>query len=516
MLEEKPRMAVKSILVIGFMLAVPSVTLAAELSFAGAVRLHLDTLVEYGTDWYGPVKTPMLMAILDVRTLESPPEPLALDNQVRPEGREHRRAPAGSNLWVDQPTLRALYQMTHLTGDERYEKAADAYATYVLKNCRLPNGLIVWGTHVYMDAFADAPAGDNGGRGPHETLVWLPLWERLWQLDQLGVRRQIEAMWEWHVVDKATGETNRHDDKRRGCDFAFSQAEFIHAFAFLYTKTKDPLWLERAKLLAEWHKRFRHPKTGLIPEAPATGMQPQPRYDSNHAFTTLPGYYCSLLLATYELTKDRYFLDLAVGYLKAYEKYGYDAKAGTYWGMIALDGTPVPDEPRGQGYDAYKPTGHVDIWPVLAYGYEAPLCAAQSCAYAAELTRSDGKTDPELLAAVNHWAAAIEKAMPPGPGRRWSEDLRKALPKLAETGGTYADGYGRAISFLVHAHRLTQNPKHRDLAEKLGREAINKLFENNLFKGHPAKPYYEALDGVGTLLCALLELHQEWNIPGAF
>ena len=37
-------------------------------------------------------------------------------------------------------------------------------------------------------------------------------------------------------------------------------------------------------------------------------------------------------------------------------------------------------------------------------------------------------------------------------------------------------------------------------------QAIEKLYHQGLFRGHPAKPYYEAVDGVGYLLYALLEL----------
>jgi hypothetical protein len=36
--------------------------------------------------------------------------------------------------------------------------------------------------------------------------------------------------------------------------------------------------------------------------------------------------------------------------------------------------------------------------------------------------------------------------------------------------------------------------------------AISKLHHKGLFRGHPAKPYYEAMDGVGYLMYALLEL----------
>jgi hypothetical protein len=35
---------------------------------------------------------------------------------------------------------------------------------------------------------------------------------------------------------------------------------------------------------------------------------------------------------------------------------------------------------------------------------------------------------------------------------------------------------------------------------------VARLYHNGLFRGHPAKPYYEATDGVGQLLYALLQL----------
>ena len=68
------------------------------------------------------------------------------------------------------------------------------------------------------------------------------------------------------------------------------------------------------------------------------------------------------------------------------------------------------------------------------------------------------------------------------------------------------------------------------LAENLAQEAIDQLFveteivlaqgkvkKYGLFRGHPAKPYYEAGNGVGFLLLALLELDQpDKKSPGAF
>jgi hypothetical protein len=53
---------------------------------------------------------------------------------------------------------------------------------------------------------------------------------------------------------------------------------------------------------------------------------------------------------------------------------------------------------------------------------------------------------------------------------------------------------------------LTGNDAHLKSARDVADEAIARLYHNGLFRGHPAKPYYEAMDGVGQLLYALLEL----------
>ena len=70
---------------------------------------------------------------------------------------------------------------------------------------------------------------------PHELHAIHKIdWKRLYSVDPAAVRREIEAIWEWHVVDKDTGEINRHRDGERGCDFSMSAGAFVEAFAFLY------------------------------------------------------------------------------------------------------------------------------------------------------------------------------------------------------------------------------------------------------------------------------------------
>jgi hypothetical protein len=53
---------------------------------------------------------------------------------------------------------------------------------------------------------------------------------------------------------------------------------------------------------------------------------------------------------------------------------------------------------------------------------------------------------------------------------------------------------------------LTGEAAHLDFAREVAKEAVSKLVYRGLFRGHPAKPTYEAADGVGYLLVALLQL----------
>lgn len=57
--------------------------------------------MQYGTDHYGPVNTPVLMGVIDVRDRLAPHNPLPLDEAYRTE-RRGRRSPGGGNLWIRQ------------------------------------------------------------------------------------------------------------------------------------------------------------------------------------------------------------------------------------------------------------------------------------------------------------------------------------------------------------------------------------------------------------------------------
>jgi hypothetical protein len=484
-----------------------NVTLDANDKYLTPARACLDNLIEYGRDTYGPVKSPIFVSILDVNTRICPQKPLPLDEQwrvIRPE----RRNPAGANLFTDQSLINSLFLMSELTGNDAYSKAADEYMDYYLKRLIDKKGLFWWGGHRHYDVYQDKKTGHL--LNWHEIHGGIQIqWEMLWRVNSEAVTREIEAIWQWQVINKKTGETNRHDDGLQGCDFAFTSGSMIEAFAFLYTKTKDTIWLDRAKLLANYFWDLRNKDTNLIAERPNAGSS---RFDGSAFATDITGPYCHSLLKTYLMTKKDLFKDQAIAYLAAYNKYGFDKHSGKFWGALKLDGSPIPgprlpasSEPEqfgnNQQYAQYEPRGYLDLWEPYILGSQFPIETAQCYALAYRLTKN-----PEMLTAAGRFADWIEKTPTDANETEisWYSEYKRTFGKQ----GTYAEKYGRTISFFIDMYALTNKHKYLELAQKFADEAITKLYVNGLFKGHPAKPYYESVDGVGNLLYSLMELDQ--------
>ena len=160
----------------------------------------------------------------------------------------------------------------------------------------------------------------------------------------------------------------------------------------------------------------------------------------------------------------------------------------------------VPEAIRAEdSYQVYEPRGHLDLWQPYAAGYEHPQATAQAYAYAAQLTG-----DAAVLDTARLFARLVETNLPPRAclTNSWYRGYAEQFaPK-----GTYAGSYGQTISFFIQMHLLTGEARYLALARQTADEAIARLYHQGLFRGHPAKPYYEALDGVGFLLYALLEL----------
>ncbi len=491
----------------------PVPTQSGPHSYLNAARACMDVLAQEGTDHYGAAKTPVLASILDVQTRQCPSNPAALDEAWRVIRRE-RRNPAGANLLSDLRTLQTMTMVSGISGDPSLGKFADRYVSWYLEHLVDDNGLIWWGWHRHYDLFSDQKSGHLGNY--HEIHATQEiLWGYLWRVNPAVVRREIEAIWKWHVIDKKTGEVDRHSSGVRGCDFAMSAGACAQSFAFLYRETREPVWLERALLLANYYWDRRNPSTGLFPERPNAGTD---RFDGGHFLTSSAGLYCHSLLKCSELTGNPRFREQALAYLKAYGRFGYDSQTGKFWGSLKLDGTPVHGPrvaPKGAGelmaddYQLYEPRGHLDLWQPYAIGYEHPIAAAQVYSYAALTTH-----DPEIRETAERFARWIQRELPPRGCE--TNTWYKGYAATYAPKGTYAGLYGQTISFFLQMHLVSGKASYLQNARDLADEAIAKLSHNGLFRGHPAKPYYESVDGVGQLLYALVQLDRvlagaEWN-----
>jgi len=463
--------------------------------YLGYVRSCLDMLMDQGTDRYGKVHSPILVSILDVRTHHCPENPRAFDEAVR-VSRRGRRAPAGANLYLDLPLFHTCYDVSRLPGNEKYADFANKSIGYYLQHLVDEKGFIWWGYHRHYDVYRDEKTGHLSNH--HEIHFQQAAWPMLWKINSEVVKREIEAIWKWHVIDKNTGEINRHDNGQPGCSFTFTGGEILYAFAFMYQQTGDEEWLRRARLVADYYWNTRNPETNLIPNNAAKAGK---RGDAVHFDTSTTGLLCHRLLAAYQITKEEKFREQALAYLRAYANYGWDEKAKKFFGWLELNDTPEPGPRQVGSYEQYFPLGHIDMWQPYCGGYERPLDTAMTYAYAYRLTG-----EKFLLETARRWASCIIRNWPPRETAKpsWYASYSEKWAPL----GTYAENYGKTITFFLQMHNLTGEKDYLEQARKAGREAVSSLYYRGLFRGHPGKPYYESIDGVGYLLRSLVQLHK--------
>jgi len=487
-----------SIVVLGSQIPLEDVEKRSYLSY---VTECVDLLMKYGTDRYGPKHAPILVSILDVRTRNCPEKPEPLDQKWRVQ-RPNRRNLASANMLMDQPLLKMMFYLSDVTGEDKYEGFATGYMDYYMLNLVDEKGFFWWGWHRWYQVYEEIWGKPDFH--PHEIhQIHSIAWDRLWKVNPQAVEKEITAIWDRHVVDKKIGAVNRHNDDKAISDFGMAAAAFIQAFCFMHSKTGDSLWLDRAKLLADYYWNSRNKQTNCVPEFPKNVPLPPNRYAF---YTTMVGLHSHALLKGWQLTGQDAFRDYAVVYLKAYAKYGYDHDSGKFWGSVNLDGTPNRGPGPGESFGRDIPQGHLDLWEPYVAGNQYPIYTAQTYAYGYQLTK-----EPILLATAKRFADWIEKELP--VDQCLGRSYYPGYARMYAPHGTYADKYGRTISFFIHLYALTGEQKYLELAKKVANEAVSKLYYNGLFRGHPAKPYYEATDGVGFLLYALLELDQAVKSP---
>ncbi len=458
--------------------------------YAALVARHLARVIDTGQAvGYGPDDTAMWMSSLDTRTGRYPADdarPAHIPKRVY----RNIDAPRGVSLYWDQPSIVAAHALSGLTGDTTFAGTADAYVRDFLARCVAPTtGLLLWGNHYYWDAFRGCVVRFSGEEPPvpvdpasetgvgHEARPLPVAWESFWRLDPAVTDRAIRAMGAHHVFDAQSGGFNRHADRRR--EYAFIEAGGIlaEALAWLTARTGDRGPAELAARIARYSWANRDEATDLVRNSP--DMERWDRY----ACTTEVGLWAGCLLRMGEAELDA----IARRAVLAWVSRGFDEATGLYWGRLNVsDGQPNTDPTT----TPYMPDRYSDPWRPLFPAHDYPMAMAQTCV---ELLAQPGLTptdEAELERAVRRWAGVLDKTWP-----------------APDQPAVYAEHLGRAVHFLASAGDALNEPALADAAHARADWAITALRTDGMFRGHTGEDRYDAVDGVGWLLLALLRLH---------
>ena len=239
----------------------------ARRSLLDIVTTAIDRLIDAAEPWEG-----LFPSMLDPDTGEMLREiPPAIHGQ-----RDGDRAPLGSNLMHDHPTLGLMYDLDAAGVGEGYADAADRYIERFASHCTgTVSGLFPWGEHSYWQLEADEIGCGHWPGEPeraihdhlHQAPVWL--WERLWDLNPDCVSRFAEGL-DNHWTEGEPGEPleyirhatiskrGRYPRGTRSCDFPRHGGFYMLDWSFAWMRTGCNLFREQTERMLDywWEKRF--------------------------------------------------------------------------------------------------------------------------------------------------------------------------------------------------------------------------------------------------------------------
>lgn len=226
-----------------------------------------DRLLEHARDDYGDETTPLFVSQVDVRTQAIP------DPSTRLYATDTRggAGPTTNNLQFDGGLLRLLYGLTDTTGDAAYATAADDYLAWYLERLPSPSGYFPWGDHRGYDVVADDVVDGHG-----EFKVALPVWDRMWAIDPEAVVRQADAL-DGHVIDRtrSLAFNGHYPPGSEPHSMNSSAGAWILLWTFVYARTDDRAWLDRAVSMADYLWSLRNPDTDLLAAHPYDPAWPE-------------------------------------------------------------------------------------------------------------------------------------------------------------------------------------------------------------------------------------------------
>ena len=444
-------------------------------SYLKYAQTFADTFLRAAVDHWGPIKTPLFVQMLSIKTHQPPLKSEDPRWQMGYAAADYVYASRGSNLSRETYMLPALVELSRITDNPKYKQAVVNYLKFYFKNCPSPTTHIwPWGEHMNYNVVTD-----RIHHWREEPELSPAPWDLFWQIDSSAVRKEIEGFYKYHTYDKqntflfdrhANYYTGLFDDMRVRGAYIKHSGIYLYGFTFLWTKTRKPMYLKWMKKEADLFWNLRNPKTGLIPEE---GKEKEGVV--SYGIPAL-AYY---LLISYRLApSQKYLLKYADSYVRSLLKYVYNPQSGTYLALVHLTtGTPAS-------------RGKLGVWG--DFGRAAYLGKTAVLLY--KETR-----DPFFL--------------------KHARQLAKMIENTPFSSGTTTGAMGQTIHFFLDMYDLTGEGEYLRFSRKVASTAIDSLFDDGLFKHSFVSYVYNAGcpndgDHTGHLFGMLLRLYQtEQRVP---
>jgi hypothetical protein len=457
------------------------------------VRRAADALLENARDTYGPEHSALILSVLDCKTGKPLEELPRSPSGVRSDDRV---LPYGSNASLQMDLYRVLRELSRMTGDPRYKKAADDGLSDFLKITQHPEtGLLAWGEHLSWNCLTEK--ADSRTYHPdkkvqqfiHEPKRKFLYFDELLVSDQQRALKYAQGLWDHQIFDQKTGNFSRHGDyakhsPRKDNDYPKEGGYFIDTWARAYAATKDPAWIPPVRILAQRYLN-RMNERGLL-DFDTTGLPERVNWSVSlanlslgiDAFDAKSRMDPETAAALQKLSEgiDKGFLSL--------QHEVSDPSKGFICYAFTDSGKPFPLARK-------KSEGYSPAWG-MAYGINTtsmfvPLCYTRQ----AQLGDTEqGEAYRKLIVE----AARLYQKVAPDPQNK---DI-------------WAGEYGMAIFTELAAFRLTGDKSFLDTAKQLGDEALRVFWKEDsaLPRASSKTDYYDVIAYPDTLLLSLLALDE--------
>ncbi len=232
--------------------------------FLQPVKSFADAMMQHGRDHYGAETSPLFASVLDRKSLQINRH---IDTIKINGVRQNDRSVSGANMIHDSEFFKILFELSELTGQEKYALAADKAFEYFFNRCQSEvTDLYCWGEHLYWN-FYDEDCGYAPNFDYHEASVW-PFWEKANNVAPDAVWKFTLAEWDHQIHNKSTGDFSRHARYSRhetysGFDFPRYAGQLMERWTYSYGREENAHRPRRPELLRYIEVMFERMKDNM-------------------------------------------------------------------------------------------------------------------------------------------------------------------------------------------------------------------------------------------------------------